>query len=170
MPDVKSMQHRREINKKTKSADRKLIKTMRVAKKVRFPSVMTIPADTDARIHVETQGAGQRHQRQLPGAAAPERPSDVLGEAVRPARAVRQAVLARAQAAAHAAALTRDGRAPALRARLLLVRAEVPHAQAAAHPRNPRRAGAVCARTNSCASSRTSLCTPASAARSLRPA
>jgi hypothetical protein len=35
-PDVKSMQHRREINKKTRSADKKLIKSMKVAKKVFF--------------------------------------------------------------------------------------------------------------------------------------
>jgi hypothetical protein len=33
-PDVRALQHRREINKKTRGGDKKLIKTMKIAKKV----------------------------------------------------------------------------------------------------------------------------------------
>lgn len=35
-PDVKGLQHRREINKKTRSGDKKLAKSMKVAAKVGF--------------------------------------------------------------------------------------------------------------------------------------
>jgi len=39
-PDVKGLQHRREINKKTRSGDKKLAKSMKIAAKVVFDRLL----------------------------------------------------------------------------------------------------------------------------------
>jgi protein SDA1 len=50
-PDVRALHHRREINKKTRSGDKKLQKTLNAAKKVCLPASVFVPILTSLQKH-----------------------------------------------------------------------------------------------------------------------
>ena len=59
-PNMKSLQHRREINKKTRSADKKLAKTIKAAAKVRLSDFFHRFILSSTNCASETQGQAQR--------------------------------------------------------------------------------------------------------------
>jgi len=139
-PGLKTLQHRREINKKTRSGGKKLEKQVKKMKKVRSS---VIPIHTHQTGFLETCRKYKSTNGELPCIAALKRPSNFWGEIVRELEPLREEVIIGSQDHNNATPIARHGIAQVVHTRVLHIRGQVYHLPSAPYPLHFGRISAV---------------------------